>query len=533
MIHFVAELVAAYILPTVLVLAPFEVWVSPKSGGPAKLYSVAKTQAKADEVAKALKQVGVPAEVRPGTSGTADGTTGSSAGTITGAGITTTGTTKAAAAAPTISSLPAAVSGAVGDPTNPTVAFTVGGTGLTVTVTSSNPSVVPTANISVSGTGSDRTLKLTPVGAGYSTITVKVSDGSKTTTKTFDYAASAAAPSTTRYHLGASNASAAIGLDPTFMFVADDEGQTIRLYDRTKTAAPVAGFDFTSNLGLKGDTDKDTGLPREVDIEGGTRVGNRIFWIGSQSNSSDGKERPNRDRIFATDITGTGANTKLTYVGRYDHLKSDLVDWDKHGDHGLGKDYLGLDAAENPGVDPKTPGGYNIEGLTMAPGSTSTAYVSFRAPQIGKKKKALIVPVTNFAKLAVSGKGDGAAKFGDPILLDLGGRGIRDIVGGPDGYLIIAGPAGDAGAAPNDFRLYTWTGRPSDAAVLRAADLTGLSPEAIVQLPPGPLTASTKVQLLSDNGTTVWYGDGTAAKDLTQPALKKSRSDWVTLGAAR
>jgi hypothetical protein len=71
-------------------------------------------------------------------------------------------------------------------------------------------------------------------------------------------------------------------------------------------------------------------------------------------------------------------------------------------------------------------------------------------------------------------------------------------------YLIIAGPHdGATGTAPKDFRLYTWTGNPSDAPILRAADLTTLnvdgSFESIVDLP-SPLTNTSTIQLLVDNG---------------------------------
>ncbi len=65
-------------------------------------------------------------------------------------------------------------------------------------------------------------------------------------------------------------------------------------------------------------------------------------------------------------------------------------------------------------------------GDTIAPGSTSTAYVGFRAPLVPPKSggKALIVP--NFDRIVSSGT---KAAFGTPIELDLGGLTIRDIRG--------------------------------------------------------------------------------------------------------
>jgi predicted extracellular nuclease len=333
---------------------------------------------------------------------------------------------------------------------------------------------------------------------------------------------------------GTSDASTAIAIDANYVLVGDDENQVLRLYDRNNSGLPIAGFDFTSSLGL---TDISGGVPREVDIEASTRVGDRIFWLGSESNSDSGSSRPNRDRIFATDISGTGAATTLSYVGRYDFLKEDIIAWDVNNIHGKGANYYGLATSAASGVGSKQSDGYNIEGLEMSPDNT-TAYVAFRAPQepTANRTKALIVPVTNFTSLlSPNGGTQGSATFGAPIELDLGGRGIREIrKNAANQYIIIAGAAGDAGAAPNDFRLYTWTGILADAPVLRAADLTALNAggsfESIVELP-ASLTSSSQIQLLVDNGDYVLYNDGTAAKDLAQNNFKKFRSEIITLGS--
>src|SRR6185369_7538557 len=116
--------------------------------------------------------------------------------------------------------------------------------------------------------------------------------------------------------------------DADNMLVADDEDQTIRLYDRDQSGLPLASFNFTGNLGL---TDISGGIPREVDIEASAQSGNRIYWLGSHSNASSGNDRPNRSRLFATDISGTGSSATLSYVGRYDGLKTDLINWDSTG----------------------------------------------------------------------------------------------------------------------------------------------------------------------------------------------------------
>ena len=437
------------------------------------------------------------------------------------------------------------VSGVINDPTDPAktigIEFNISDAetpagSLTVTATSSNTVVVTNANLTIAGTGNSRNLKINPTGVGYSDITVTVSDGTLTNSYVIKYAASAASttPSTSRFLTGASNASTAVVIDSNYMLVGDDENQALRLYDRNNSGLPLTSFDYTSLLGL---TDISGGVPREVDIEASTKVGNRIFWMGSQSNNDSGSNRPNRDRVLATDISGTGANTTLSYVGRYDFLEEDIIAWDQNNLHGKGANYYGLAASAAAGVGSKQSSGYNIEGLEMSPDNT-TAYIAFRAPQepTTTRTKALIVPVTNFTSLlSTSGGGtQGTATFSAPIELDLGSRGIREIrKNAANQYVIIAGPGGDAtGVAPNDFRLYTWTGNASDAPVLRTADLTSLnvggSFESIVELP-SSLTSTSQIQLLVDNGDTVYYNDGTIAKDVTAN-YQKSRSEIVTLG---
>src|SRR5262249_30677634 len=143
----------------------------------------------------------------------------------------------------------------------------------------------------------------------------------------------------------------------------------------------------------------------------------------------------------------------------------------------------------------------------------------------------------NFTSLLyLDGGTAGAAIFGAPIELDLGGRGIRSIErNASNEYLIVAGPPDSStGTAPKDFRLFTWTGNAADAPVLHAANLTalgtGLAFEGIVDLP-SPLQSSSVIQLIVDSGDTVWYADSTIAKDLTEPNFRKFRSDLVTLGA--
>ncbi|MBD2545859.1 hypothetical protein [Planktothricoides raciborskii] len=179
------------------------------------------------------------------------------------------------------------------------------------------------------------------------------------------YAASAASmnPTNTRCFTGASDASTAVAIGANYMLVAEDRERKIRLYDRHNSGLPLNSFDFTSSLGL---TDISAGVPREVDIKASTKIGNRIYWLGSHSNSSSGSSQPNRDRLFATDISATGTNTIINYVGRYDNLRNDLIAWgDANGCN------FTASAAINKIPETSDGSGFNIEGLTIAPNGTT------------------------------------------------------------------------------------------------------------------------------------------------------------------
>jgi hypothetical protein len=422
--------------------------------------------------------------------------------------------------APTITTAQADLPAAMSDPTNPTLGITVGDASvpaseLTVTATSSNTSVAPQSGLSITGSGASRTLTVTPgTAVGYSTIALTVSaPGSSSTTTDVSYGLSAyLGDPSDRYFSGAGNASAAIDVGGGYMIVADDENNVLRLYHETQSGPPVKTFDFTSVL-PHGTT--------EIDIEAAARSGNTLYWTGSMSNNSSGDLAPARSTLFAATITGSGANTTLTYVGSYSGLQTDLVNWDVNNGHGLGANYLGLNASVNGGVDSHEINALNVEGMEFAGSSSTTAYLAFRAPlePTTNRHLALVVPVTNIDNL-VTGAAT-AATFGAPMFWDLGGLGVRDIKENADGqYLVIAGTPDGTNSS---FVLYTWDGNPSDAPVqtnttlpLIPAGANQGSWETIVSVP-DPLTSGSNVQLLEDNGDTAWYGD-TATSKTTLPA---------------
>jgi len=387
---------------------------------------------------------------------------------------------------------------------------------LTFTMTSSKTSVVANANFTVVGTGNARKFKITPSAVGYATITLKVTDnGGKTASISFSLAVSNKITTSTVkdvYHTGMSDGSTAVLIDANYMFVADDETNQIRLYDRNNSGLPLYQFDVTSYLALSG---------KEIDIEGSfisPTKPNRIYWLGSMSNNKDAESRPDRNRLFATDIVGSGATATLTFVGYTSTLRSKIITW---GDNN-GYNFTAKAAA---GVDPKTIGGFNIEGFEMGPDGT-TAFIAFRAPYVGSStNKGLICPLTNFETWFNNGSPSGNPTFGTPIELSLGTRGIRSLgKNSSNEYVIVAGPFDDNGT----FALYKWNGLAASAPTVLTATLTGLRPEGIVEIP-ASLSGTFQLQLISDLGSTIWYADAIENKDLTENNYKKFMSSVVNV----
>jgi hypothetical protein len=390
---------------------------------------------------------------------------------------------------------------------------------LTFQMTSSKTSVVANANFTVTGTGNARKFKITPAAAGYATITLKVTDNiGQIAQLSFSLAVSVALSTTAVkdvYHTGMSDGSTAVAIDSNYMFVADDETNQIRLVDRKNSGLPIYALDVTSLLALSG---------TELDIEASfrsTTLPNRIYWLGSMSNNKDGDPRPDRNRLFATDIVGSGATATLSFVGYYSNLRSKLIAWgDANG--------YNFTAKAASGVDPKTISGFNVEGFEMGPDGT-TAYIGFRAPYVGSpQNKGLICPLTNFETWFNNGAPSGNPTFGSPIELNLGTRGIRSLgKNASNNFIIVAGGYDDTGT----FALYSWNGFSASAPVLQTTDLTGLRPEGIAEVP-ASISGTYQLQLISDLGSTIWYNDGTENKDLTENNYKKYMSSVISVGGS-
>ena len=428
---------------------------------------------------------------------------------------------------------PPYISGVIDDPTDP--AATIGIVAdikedgqlittrdYTITASSDNDLVVRDKNIVISKDGGRANVKIIPSGFGYSNITLTLTKGKNTSTLVIYYASSSAAddPATTFWHTGVSDASAAVSLDSDYMVIADDEVNALLVYHRYQSGLPVTSFRYEDLCGLSDGSD---GNYKEVDCEAGTRSfihPQKAYWSGSMSNG--GKhlgEEPNRSCLFETEISGTGTQTKFAYNGHYNDLRKQLIKWgDKNG--------YKLSAAAAYGMTPKSIDGFNVEGMIFAPDST-TMYIGFRAPivPVTNRTKALIAPIQNFENWFNDGHPSGDPVISNPIELDLGGRGIRDMLRLNDGtYLIIAGSSDEI----LNGALYTWSGKSTDAPVIgNTMDVYALKIESALEVFANG-QATGKVQVISDNGSNVFYNDDVKTKYLPSN-FKKFRSDIVNI----
>ena len=240
----------------------------------------------------------------------------------------------------------------------------------------------------------------------------------------------------------------------------------------------------------------------ETDLEGAAWLGDRIFWITSHGRNREGKFRESRHRFFATTVQKTNDGVCLRTVGKaYTGLLRNLT----HDPRLL---RFNLSAASK--LAPKHPGALNIEGLCATP--DQHLLIGFRNPiPLGR---ALVVPLLNPNQI-VAGQ---SPKLGDPILLNLGGQGVRDMAFWQGKYLIIAGSSGPQAGS----KLYLWKGPGTDPELMPGLDLSDFNPEAAVVYPDNPHS----FQLLSDDGSRMV--NGVPCKELTDPAAKSFRSVWIT-----
>lgn len=297
---------------------------------------------------------------------------------------------------------------------------------------------------------------------------------------------------------GMCDASGAVAINSNLFVVASDEDNVLRLYRADQAGMPLREFDCNAFLELE-----HKGKSLEADLEAAARIGDRAFWMGSHGRNRLGKLRRNRHRFFATDIqVAADGQVTLTPVGKpCKTLLDDLENDPRYGPFHLEEASLHA---------PKEKDALNIEGLSATP--EGHLLVGFRNPV--PQEKALLAPLLNPNEV-IAGH---PARFDAPILLDLGGLGIRDMALYEGAYLIIAGAWHGGGP----FRFYRWKGPGTPPQPLTVRHLQDYQPEAIIIY---PQTGLREVQILSDDGTRLI--DGVPGKLVPDRRRQAFRSFWV------
>lgn len=309
------------------------------------------------------------------------------------------------------------------------------------------------------------------------------------------FAAKCATLSEPMFFHGMCDASAAVALDNDFFAVANDEDNPIRIYAAEKGGMPVQSFDFSNQLHV------DPKKP-EMDLEGACWLKDKIFWITSHGRNKEGEYRESRQFLFATTCRKTAKGWDLKLEGRpYRNLLTDLA-------HDPRFKAFRLNEASR--LPPKAPGGLNIEAVCATP--DFKLLIGFRNPI--PDSKALIIPLNN-PEQVIAGA---APKFGEPILLSLGGLGIRDIEFREGEYVIVAGSAG----GQHQSHLYGWHGGSTSPELLEWSRTVDFNPEALLVYP-----QRRPIQVLSDDGT---RRIGTQpCKEVKDPTQRRFRSYWVEI----
>lgn len=295
-------------------------------------------------------------------------------------------------------------------------------------------------------------------------------------------------------HQGMCDASCAVPLSAMRFLVADDELNSLSVYDAQVSSPALQVIDLHAVADARAE---------EMDLEGAAVVADRAYWISSHGRNAKGKKEAARHSFFASTVSDRDGTVRILPFGTpFTGLLEAILDEPQHKG-------LGLHSAARRA--PKEEGGLNIEGL--APARDEGLLIGFRSPLVDGR--ALVVHLMNPGQM-IEGS---AARFGPPRFADLGGLGIRsmELWIERDIELIVAGPVQGRGT----FRLHAF-----DAAgasrVFPIAE--GFAAEAVITFP----GEGSRVLLLSDDGAI--ERSGMRAKKLPPDhADRYFRSQWVTL----
>jgi len=289
------------------------------------------------------------------------------------------------------------------------------------------------------------------------------------------------------------DASAGAAISEELFLAVNDEDNTLRVYRNAGGGPPVSELNLNAFLEVQGDS-------LESDLEGLAQIGKRIFILGSHALNREGKERFNRHRFFAIDVETNSTGVTIRPAGTPCKTLLDQLLRDPR--------VIPFKLAAASTRAPKEKDALNIEGLAATP--EGHLLLCFRNPV--PEGKALLIPLINPEQVITGEK----AIFGDPIRLNLGGLGIRDIARWKGRYFVIAGPYHGGGP----FHFFIWKGPGYNPKRVKTEKLNDLHPEAVVIYPERGLR---EVQILCDDGNRLV--DGRPCKQLK--GLGKFRSVWL------
>jgi len=283
-----------------------------------------------------------------------------------------------------------------------------------------------------------------------------------------------------RVFRGMCDASAAADLGGGRFVMADDETNTLRIYDLAPGEdLPVGTLDLEKFLMVPK-------VDGETDIEGCTQIGDTLYWITSHGRSKKGNWREARYRFFATKLVPESGGKTFSLKPEGKPTRALLTGLQDLKDPSL-KPFIGKVGDKAKPLAPKDKG-LNIESI-CASDDGKIIYIGFRNPRPGNK--AILLPLHNPAELVA----DPATqpKFGAPIYFDFGGLGFRAMEYSPfhREFVIIAG----SHEGKDSSALYRWKGDLKSPAK-RIQAVPGFNPETVLVDP-----TSGMLRLFSDDGS--------------------------------
>jgi hypothetical protein len=226
----------------------------------------------------------------------------------------------------------------------------------------------------------------------------------------------------------ACDASAVAALDDRHFVAASDEDNVLRVYDKTAPGRVVARTDVSRFLGITDD--------EEADLEGVARLTDLLIWTTSHARSKKGEVIEARRRLFAT----RGATAQEPAGSPYRDLIADMA---------AAPELKSIPIAQAALLPPEKPGSLNIEGIAVD--AKQRLLIGLRSPMVDGR--AVIIPMKNPRQVLLD-----RAKpvFDPPVLVPLGGQGIRAMENAADRILLVSGDTADGGT----FRVFSWSGAP-------------------------------------------------------------------------